>query len=224
MSHPDSDSQITAPKRTIIIGDVHGCFHELKKLLEAVEIRPSDEIISVGDLVRKGPDSAAVLRWAMETPNLRCVLGNHDARLLFRWLEGQKPDRGSADWEMHRQLGDSYNDAMEYIRSWPLYIEMGEFLVVHAGLDPRVSTVRLQSPHDLMTIRVPDGMHIPWYEAYTGDPVVVFGHWARNEPLIRPKTIGLDTSCVYGGHLTALILPERRLISVPAEKVYQRKD
>lgn len=224
MTLPAPDSQITVPKRTIIIGDVHGCIVELRKLLAAVEIMPSDEIICVGDLVRKGPDSASVLRWAMETPNLRCVLGNHDARLLFRWFEGQKPDRGTADWEMRRQLGDSYNDAMQYIRSWPLYIEAGGFLVVHAGLDPRVSTVRLQSPQDLMTIRVPDGMHIPWYEAYTGDQIVVFGHWARNEPLIRPNAIGLDTGCVYGGRLTALILPERRLISVPAEKAYQRKD
>jgi diadenosine tetraphosphatase ApaH/serine/threonine PP2A family protein phosphatase len=224
MSHPASESRITASKRTVIIGDVHGCIVELRKLLKLAEVGPMDDVICVGDLVRKGPDSAAVLRWAMETPNVRCVLGNHDARLLFRWFEGQKPDRGSADWEMHRDLGDSYNDAMEFIRSWPLYIEAAGCLVVHAGLDPRISSVRLQSPSDLMTIRVPEGMKIPWYEAYTRDQLVVFGHWARNEPVIRPNAIGLDTGCVYGGSLTALILPERRLISVPAEKAYQSKD
>jgi diadenosine tetraphosphatase ApaH/serine/threonine PP2A family protein phosphatase len=224
MSHPASESRITASKRTVIIGDVHGCIVELRKLLKLAEVGPTDDIICVGDLVRKGPDCAAVLRWAMETPNLRCVLGNHDARLLFRWFEGQKPDRGSVDWELHRDLGDSYNDAMEFIRSWPLYIEAAGCLVVHAGLDPRISSVRLQSPSDLMTIRVPEGMKIPWYEAYTSDQLVVFGHWARNEPVIRPNAIGLDTGCVYGGSLTALILPERRLISVPAEKAYQSKD
>jgi predicted phosphodiesterase len=224
MSRPVSDSRIISAKRTVIIGDVHGCIVELRKLLELAEVGPSDEIICVGDLVRKGPDSAGVLKWAMETPNLRCVLGNHDARLLFRWFEGQKPDCGSADWELHRDLGDSYNDAMEFIRSWPLYIETGGFVVVHAGLDPRISSLRLQSPSDLMTIRVPEGMKIPWYEGYSRDQLVVFGHWARNEPVIRPNAIGLDTGCVYGGSLTALILPERRLISVPAEKAYQRKD
>ena len=224
MSHPASDVIINASKRTIIIGDVHGCIVELRKLLELAEVSDSDEIISVGDLIRKGPDSAAVIRWAMETPNLRCVLGNHDARLLFRWFEGQKPDRGTADWEMRRQLGDSYNDAMEYIRSWPLYIESEEFLVVHAGLDPRISTVRLQSPRDLMTIRIPEGMDTPWYESYKQEKLVVFGHWARNEPLIRPNVIGLDTGCVYGGSLTALIMPERRLVSIPAARAYQRKD
>jgi hypothetical protein len=210
--------------RTIIIGDIHGCFRELAKLLESVGASGADRIISVGDLVRKGPDSADVMRWAMETPNLRCVMGNHEERLLARWLAGERPGKGSPDWEMFRQLGDSYNDAMDFIRSWPLYIETEGSLVVHAGLDPRIPSVRLQSPRDLMTIRVPDGLEVPWYEAYTKDQLVVFGHWARSEPLIRPNAICLDTGCVYGGSLTALILPEQRLVSVPAEKAYRRKE
>jgi hypothetical protein len=224
MSHHDSDSRITASRRTVIIGDVHGCIEELHRLLDEVEVSENDDLISVGDLVRKGPDSASVLRWAMQTPNLRCVLGNHDARLLLRWLEGQRPERGTPDWELLRQLGDSYNDVMEYIRSWPLYIDSGDFLVVHAGLDPRIPDVRLQSPQDLMTIRIPEGMDSPWYESYKQEKLVIFGHWARNEPLIRPNAIGLDTGCVYGGRLTALILPERRLVSIPSAKAYQRKD
>jgi predicted phosphodiesterase len=210
--------------RTIVIGDVHGCIVELHRLLEAVGLQSSDRIVCVGDLVRKGPESAAVLRWAMDTPNLRCVLGNHDARLLLRWMQAGRPERDGADWEIHRQLGDSYNDAMEFMRTWPLHLEAGGALVVHAGLDPRISSVRLQSPHDLMNIRVPEGLKVPWYEAYTGEDLVVFGHWARSEPLIRPNAIGLDTGCVYGGALTALILPDRRLVSVPAERVYRRKD
>jgi len=224
MNQSPSIHQIPPAERTIIIGDVHGCFQELMKLLELLQVRDTDRIISVGDLVRKGPDSAAVLRWAMKTPNLSCVMGNHEERLLTRWLAGEKPGKSSPDWEMYRQLGNSYNEAMDWIRSLPLYLQGEGFMVVHAGLDPRVSEVRHQSPRDLLTIRVPDGMHVPWYEAYEGDPLVVFGHWARNEPLIRPKAIGLDTSCVYGGHLTALILPERRFVSVPAKKAYQSKD
>ena len=205
-----------------MIGDIHGCMTELRSLLEAVVPTEDDEIIAIGDLVRKGPDSASVLRWAMETPNLRCVMGNHEQRLLTRWLAGDKPEKGSSDWEMLGQLGDSYNEAMDFIRSWPLYLEGENFLVVHAGLDPRISEVRQQSPRDLMTIRVPDGMHVPWYEDYNKERLVVFGHWAKRDPMIRPNVIGLDTGCVYGGALTALILPERRLISVPAVQEYQK--
>jgi Calcineurin-like phosphoesterase len=224
MRHAASDSRTSAAKRTVIVGDVHGCIDELRELLKVAEVGPEDRIISVGDLVRKGPDSASVLAWAMETPNLRCVLGNHEERLLSRWMAGMKPDKGSTDWETCKRLGDSYNQAMDFVRTWPLYLEEDGFLVVHAGLDPRIPSVRLQSPHDLMTIRIPDGMRQPWYESYAGDDLVVFGHWAGNEPVIRPKTIGLDTGCVYGGKLTALILPERRLVSVPARRAYQKKD
>ena len=52
----------------------------------------------------------------------------------------------------------------------------------------------------------------------------MFGHWAKPAPIVRRNAIGLDTGCVYGGALTALILPERRLVSVSARRVYQKKE
>jgi serine/threonine protein phosphatase 1 len=139
---------------------------------------------------------------------------------VTRWLAGEKPDRDSPDWGMRKDLGDAFNNAMDFLRTRPLHIEGEGFLAVHAGIDPRVHKLHLQSAHDLMTIRVPHGMDVPWYEAYTDERLIVFGHWARKEAVIRPNAIGLDTGCVYGGKLTAMILPERRLVSVPAERSY----
>ena len=220
MTSPTPRPSAPGVRRTIVIGDIHGCMRELELLLKKVGATGEDEIIAIGDLVRKGPDSAAVLRWAMETPNLRSVLGNHEARLVTRWLAGEKPDRDSPDWGMRKDFGDAFNNAMDFLRTRPLHIEGEGFLAVHAGIDPRVHKLHLQSAHDLMTIRVPHGMDIPWYEAYTEERLIVFGHWARKEAVIRPNAIGLDTGCVYGGKLTALILPERRLVSVPAGGSY----
>jgi serine/threonine protein phosphatase 1 len=209
-------------KRTIIIGDVHGCMAELEELLGKTEATEKDDIILIGDFVRKGPDSASVLRWAMETPNVRCILGNHEVKLLNAWFGGEEPDRDDTDWAMWRQLEGSYNEAMDFIRSLPLYIEENGFLAVHAGIDPRIHSIRRQSAHDLLTIRIPEGMDVPWYEAYTGESLIVFGHWARRDPVVRTNAIGIDTGCIYGGSLTALILPERRLISVPAAQEHQK--
>ena len=211
-------------KRTVIIGDVHGCRDELMNLLDAAEVTPADDLVSVGDLICKGNDRRGVMKWTMETPNLRCVLGNHEARFMKRWLLNQRPDRDTPDEETYLQLGDCYEESMRFIQSWPLFLEGEGFFVVHAGIDPRIPSLEGQRRDDLLTIRIPSGMSIPWYEAYTDDRLAVFGHWSRREPVIRQNAIGLDTGCVYGGSLSALILPERRVISVPASRNYQSKD
>jgi Calcineurin-like phosphoesterase len=209
-------------KRTIIIGDVHGCMAELNLLISKIEVTGEDDVILIGDFLRKGPDAAAVLQWAMETPNVRCILGNHEVKLLNSWFEGEEPERDSPDWMMKRELYCNYNDAMNFIRTRPLYIQGEGFTAVHAGIDPRIHSIERQSAHDLLTIRIPHGMDVPWYEAYDGESLIVFGHWARQSLVLRHNVIGIDTGCVYGGELTALILPERRLISVPALHQYQR--
>ena len=69
-------------RRTLFIGDVHGCNDELGELLEVAQWnREKHRLVLVGDLVAKGPDSAGVVQRARELGAL-AVLGNHDAHLL----------------------------------------------------------------------------------------------------------------------------------------------
>ncbi|MFI5350140.1 MAG: metallophosphoesterase [Elusimicrobiota bacterium] len=211
------------PVRTIVIGDVHGCFDELQDLLRAAKARPEDRLISVGDLICKGPDSAGVIAWAMAQKNLECVLGNHELRFLDCRRRGVVPDIKPTDLETHRQFGAGYEAAMDYIARWPLTVSGEGFMVVHAGFDPREG-LEWQSAAALTSIRRLPGTQQPWFERYRDPRLVVFGHWSQPEPVVRPNAIGLDTGCVYGGALTALILPERRLVAVPARRAYQRKE
>lgn len=207
--------------RTIVFGDVHGCFDELQDLLRAVKAQPYDRLISVGDLISKGPDSRAVMEWAMKTRNLECVLGNHELRLRRHWRAGTRSSEKPHDADTYRQLGDLHDAAMLWIDKLPLTISGPGFLVVHAGFDP-AEGLEWQTASQLTNLRrLPDGR--PWYEAYRERTLAVFGHWAKRRPVVRPNAVGLDTGCVYGGSLTALILPERILISVPARRTYVEK-
>ncbi len=209
------------PARTIVLGDIHGCWEELKDLLAAVDARPQDRLISVGDLVCKGPQSGRVAEWAMSTPNLECVLGNHELRLLRHWKNGRRSHEKPYDAAAYEQLGARLDPFMRFVERWPLTLSGPGFLVVHAGFDPR-EDLEWQSRSCLTTLRrLEDGR--PWFEGYRGRTLAVFGHWAQKKPIVRPNAIGLDTGCVYGEALTALILPERRLVSVPARRVYAVK-
>ena len=68
---------------TYVIGDVHGCFDELKKLLKKISFNPSkDSIIFTGDLVNRGNQSLEVLEFCMKEKSIDTVLGNHDVFLL----------------------------------------------------------------------------------------------------------------------------------------------
>ena len=163
--------------RTIIIGDVHGCLEELKLLLDKVEYDSlADRLIFVGDLINKGPDSIGVLKY-VKSLNAEVVMGNHDYALIHRkdMLE-----------DLREKMGEELSDCVEYIESFPTYIEDKEFIVVHAGLvpgqHPSESTLK-----NLTEIRTWDGLgedlqnkeNPPWYEFYKGEKLVVFGHWAR---------------------------------------------
>jgi diadenosine tetraphosphatase ApaH/serine/threonine PP2A family protein phosphatase len=177
----------------------------------------------VGDLICKGPYSLEVMQWAMKSTKARCVMGNHEARFLNCWRDGVIPNIKSYDLETYEQFGKHYDRCMEFANSWPHRIDEDGFSVVHAGIDPRMPREK-QSLEDLESIRTLRGLNVPWYDRYFDKNLIVFGHWARRAPYVSPNAIGIDTGCVYGESLTALILPEKVLVSVPARKIYREKD
>jgi nitrite reductase/ring-hydroxylating ferredoxin subunit len=216
--------------RTLVVGDVHGCARELRALLAACAYAPGDEVVFVGDLVAKGPDSRGVLALYREL-GARGTRGNHDAHVL-RWLAAQ--DRGEpppALGASHRAVAEALDDrdwaTLRSLRLW-LRLPAHDALVVHAGLVPGVP-LDGQSPFDLMNVRTlgPDGRGSKradagplWASAWRGPELVLFGHHARRGLQRHPHALGLDTGCVYGGELSACVLPEREVVSVPAARAY----
>lgn len=225
--------------RTIFIGDLHGCRRELEDLLSAVALADGDVVVAVGDLVVRGPDPVGTLA-VLRRASARAVRGNHEERLL-RWYEARgtkaEPALGDLTKATARALSD---EDFAMLRSFPLWIDLPEHgvRVVHAGVEPGVP-IEEQDPATLMTIRSVSRKRraqstrggLPWGAVYEGPPHVVFGHNAADEPQLHAWATGIDTGCVYGGRLTAMVLaqgsspppPGERgdvLVSVRARKAY----
>ncbi|MEA2693714.1 MAG: hypothetical protein QOJ16_3101 [Acidobacteriota bacterium] len=122
---------------TYVIGDVHGCFDTLKRLLSRIGHSPrQDRLWLVGDLVNRGPRSLAVLRWAAEQggDRLVTVLGNHDLHLLAR-AAGLAKERRRDTLEAILAARDR-DDLLAWLRGRPLLHREGGHVLVHAGLLP----------------------------------------------------------------------------------------
>lgn len=215
-------------QRTIVVGDVHGCVDELRDLLRACGHARGDRLVLVGDVVAKGPDSQAVVQLLREA-HAQAVMGNHDAHALKALEKGDsvKPER--------KQLLDTLTKAdWAYLAALPLYLRLGperagaaDTVVVHAGVVPGVPLEDQDREH-LLTLRSlrDDGTPskkiegTPWAVMWKGPERIVFGHDAVRGLQQQPMATGLDTGCVYGGQLTALVLPERRIVSVRARRGY----
>lgn len=238
--------------RTIIVGDVHGCARELASLLETVAVTDDDRVVMVGDTVVRGPDPAGVLRILREV-GARSVRGNHENRLIrFRRLHPTKIGTSPAERRLReniflRRTADRLSDEdWAYVETMPLWLDLPEheLRIVHAGVMPGVE-IENQTERVLMYLRRLDEAGGPserndggelWAQQYEGPPHICFGHNALVGLQFAPWATGLDTGCVYGHELTALVLPEgtevpracdeRRdlLASVPAEQAYYDVD
>lgn len=123
-----------------LIGDIQGCDGALARLLDTVNFSPSrDTLFVLGDLVNRGPDSAAVLRRLMGYGNsARCLLGNHDLHLLAVAHGARKV--GRRDTLDDLLAAPDRATLLHWLQQHPLAMQTNvghtKLLMVHAGLLP----------------------------------------------------------------------------------------
>lgn len=124
---------------TYLIGDVHGCYDELRALLEQVDFNPEqDTLWLTGDLVARGPGSLEVLRYVKSLgESVRLVLGNHDLHLLavYAGISRNKPkDRLNTLLE-----AEDADELINWLRRQPLLQvdEEKKLVMGHAGITPQ---------------------------------------------------------------------------------------
>jgi predicted phosphodiesterase len=214
--------------RLIVIGDVHGCYLELEKLLNLLRLEKHDIVMFLGDLVNRGPDSHFVVKMAREIGAFS-VMGNHEHRLL-KWRQRRRDEElKECDFVTIQQLTLKDWEFLEKMQIWHHLPEL-ETILVHGGFLPDVPWKK--QPVEVVTrIQMVDENGFPqkraraplsphWSALWRGPKFVLFGHTPFPEVQREPFAWGIDTGCVYGGHLTACILPERRLVQVVAGEPY----
>lgn len=232
-----------------IIGDIHGCFDETVDLLRelgwTVDADPANpnatrsdgrRVIFLGDLVDRGPNSPAVLRLAMNmcaSGSAFCVPGNHENK-LFRWLIGKNVKLTHGLAETVAQLEAEPPEFKDRVRSFidglvsHALLDGGRLVVAHAGIREEMHGRSSGAVREFClygeTTGETDEYGLPvrynWAADYRGKAAVIYGHTPVPEAVWLNNTICLDTGCVFGGKLTALQWPERKLVQVPARREY----
>jgi len=193
--------------RKFVIPDIHGCSKTFKKLLEKINLQKDDMLYLLGDYIDRGPDSGGVLDYIIELKNnnysVFAIQGNHERNLLETHLTYERKMFRLFVQKMnksHNILDDFDNIKTQYnelIKSLPIYYEVDNYFLVHAGIN-------FKSENPMEDI---DGMlNIRFFEEYV--PVdfprtIIHGHnptYLNDIKLAiekRAKIIPLDNGCVY---------------------------
>ncbi len=203
-------------RRIWVAGDIHGCRRELEAQLQQHQFDPQqDLLISVGDIIDRGPDSLGCLA-LLDEPWFRCVRGNHEEMALSA-LQGQE----MALWRMNG--GDWFfglrgaaliaaRHALRRCRALPLilHLQLGERIIVIAHADYPAREYALNKPLDWQQVvwsreRL-EGLESGDQAGIRGADAFYFGHTPLKQPLTIANLHYIDTGAVFGNHLTMLQL------------------
>jgi serine/threonine protein phosphatase 1 len=231
-TRPVDSARIPDGMRVYAIGDVHGRNDLLQSLLAQIDADDAErgkaetQIIFLGDLVDRGPDSAGVIETAMALRasgrNVRFLLGNHEEVFLaacdkrdaktLRYCMRIGGDATIQSYPItraeyleldHQQLADRLATLvpqahLDFLRAFEDQVIIGDYFFVHAGIRPGVPLSE-QKSSDMRWIR----------EEFTGhrgdlEKVIIYGHTIYDKVEERGSRIGIDTGAFASGKLTAI--------------------
>ncbi len=194
----------------IAIGDIHGMYNLLLDLL--AQLPGEGTLVFLGDFVDRGPDSKWVVTRLLALSQQRpCIFlrGNHEAMMLDTMDD--KPEAGDM-WFNNGGVAtiESYafhipDEHMAFFRATQPFFMTDDYIFVHGGLVPGQQPEET-APEELWWMREPF-----LSSTYDWGKLVIHGHTPvmRGKPDVHANRINIDTGAVYGGPLTAVLLPER---------------
>ena len=212
--------------KIIIYGDLHGCLDEFKKLRAKVNPTKNDREIIIGDILDRGLQSNELLEYIRQN-NISSILGNHEYKYIRYkkyqdiFLKTTKRNPISLDEKQQYIYDNLSSDDFKYLESLPFFMKIDNLTLIHAGITNNINldTTSKKELEKILWIRTLDEKQKIlslnddnpsaklWSEYYDGNQgIIVYGHNVFNEVRFDKYSIGIDTGCVYGGKLTALII------------------
>lgn len=202
-------------ERLIAIGDIHGCYHTLKNLLDEVSYTSAtDTIVFVGDYIDRGYYSYEVvstirkMQQQLGKDKVICLRGNHEQMAIDAYRRGKfdiwNYNGGQYTTYSFEEHGEDVKDIIPWFESLPLAYDTPEIFFCHAGLT--YPMIEDNKPFDLIWGR-------DWIKTDTEprEKQVIFGHTpSRTGKTYTTMTgdICIDTACVFGGNLCAFVIQE----------------
>ncbi|MCU9612426.1 bis(5'-nucleosyl)-tetraphosphatase PrpE [Caldibacillus lycopersici] len=228
-----------------IIGDIHGCYQELRTLVKKLGYIEDNGKLShpennknafLGDLTDRGPDSLSVINFVDSLVKQKIAFytpGNH-CNKLYRFFLGNKVqishglETTVAEYEslIAKQKHEIREKFISLYEAAPLYLVLddGKLIIAHAGIkedliglhNKKVKTFVLYG--DISGEKHEDGSPVrrDWAKHYKGKATIVYGHTPVETVRVINHTYNIDTGAVFGGKLTALRYPSMEIIQVPS--------
>lgn len=234
-----------------VIGDVHGCYDELKALLSKLGyqkvknryVHPDHRrLVFVGDITDRGPDSISTIKLVHQLVLIDQIAdyvpGNHCNKLYRYFLGDNVQIRHGLETTVEEYLNLSSQQKKQVKANFvqlyeqaPLYLELKSLnaIIAHAGIKAELiglNNKKVQSfvlYGDTTGETHADGRPIrrDWAKSYRGDSWIIYGHTPVLEPRLINKTINIDLGCVFGNKLAAFQLPEQTIQFVDSSQPFQ---
>jgi serine/threonine protein phosphatase 1 len=176
--------------RVLAIGDVHGMYEKLIKLMDKIRFNPDEDLlIFLGDYIDRGPDPGRCLQYIFALQQqysdvVVCLMGNHEVMMSSYFMQkrgsynnlivdyaGSWLDNGGL--ETLKQLDEMDEGTKEELLQWvmnlPVKYQYQDYFFCHAGVDPDVP-LAVQNEFDMLWRRQ------QWWEQYKGEETLVVGH------------------------------------------------
>jgi len=207
------------------IGDIHGQYEKLAALLSIIGKDEKATFIFLGDYIDRGPEVKKTIALCIEfSKTHHCIFlkGNHEEMMDNAIISTSKgevtPDDfilwvsngGNTTIQSYKGLENIYKLHKDFFKSLILFHETSKYIFVHAGIKPGIPMEK-QDPQDLLWIRD----NFIFSPTNYKNKLIIYGHTVTS--LCKSPysdKIGIDTGAGYGGQLTAIQLPEKKLIQI----------